>query len=128
MRKKFEVFENFQEYKKEVDKLLWRDIKMFRSDWSGEYISNLFGDFFKDNGIIHQTTMSYTPQQNGVAECHNRTLLDMVRSMLNHFSLGWEFWGEAIVIAMYLLNLVPTKIIDKTPHELWTGRKPILDN
>ena len=46
MRKKFEVFENFQEYKKEVEKQLGRDIKMFRSDRDGEYISNLFGEFF----------------------------------------------------------------------------------
>ena len=72
--------------------------------------------------------MSYTPQQNGVAERHNRTLLDMVRSMLSHSSLGSIFCGEAIVTAMFLLNLLPTKIHNRTPHDLWTRRKPNLQN
>ena len=48
--------------------------------------------------------------------------------MLSHSSLGSVFWGEAIVTAMFLLNLVPTKIHSRTPHELWTGRKPNLQN
>ena len=128
MHKKYEVFKKFQEYKKEVENQLGRNIKILRSDCGGEYMSDPFSDFLKENGIIHQLTMSYTPQQNGVAERCNTTLLDMVRSMLNHSSLGSIFWGEAIVIAMFLLNLVPTKIHNRTPHELWIGRKPNLQN
>ena len=128
MHKISEVFEKFQEYKKEVENQLGRNIKILRSDCGGEYMSDPFSDFLKENGIIHQLTMSYTPQQNGVAERCNTTLLDMVRSMLNHSSLGSIFWGEAIVIAMFLLNLVPTKIHNRTPHELWIGRKPNLQN
>ena len=72
--------------------------------------------------------MSYTPQQNGIAERRDKTLLDIVRSMLSHSSLGSIFWGETIVIALYLLNLVPTKIHNRIPHELWTGRKLNLQN
>ena len=80
MHKKSEVFEKFQEYKKEVENQLGRNIKILRSDCGGEYMSDPFNDFLKENEIIHQLTMSYTPQQNGVVERHNRTLLDMVRS------------------------------------------------
>ena len=128
MQKKSEVFENFQEHKKEFENQLGRNIKMLRLDCGGEYMSNPFSDFLKENGIIHQLTMSYTPQQNGIAKTRNRTLLDMVRSMLSHSSLGSTFWGEAIITAMFLLNLVPTKIHSRTPHELWIGRKPNLQN
>ena len=80
MHKKLEIFEKFQEYKKEVENQLGRNIKMLRSDCGGEYMSDPFNDFLKENGIIHQLIMSYTPQQNGVVERRNRTLLDMVRS------------------------------------------------
>ena len=69
-----------------------------------------------------------TPQQNGVAERRNRTLQDMVRSMLSYSSLPISFWGYAIETAMYLLNLVPSKTVPKTPTELWKGRKPSLSH
>ena len=65
-----------------------------------------------------------TPQQNGVAERRNRTLLDMVRSMMSYSTLPISFWGYALNIAMYLLNLVPSKFVPKTPIDLWNRRKP----
>ena len=80
MHKKLEIFEKFQEYKKEVENQLGRNIKILRSDRGREYMLDPFSDFLKENGIIHQLTMSYTPQQNDVVERCNRTLLDMVRS------------------------------------------------
>ena len=69
-------------------------------------------------------TAPRTPQQNGVAERMNMTLLDMVRSMLSYSTLLISFWGYALNTAMYLLNLVPLKPVPKTPIELWIGRKP----
>ena len=128
MHQKSEVFEKFQEYKKKVENQLGRNIKILQSNRGGEYMSDPLSYFLKENGIIHQLTMSYTPQQNGIAKIRNKTLLDIVRSMLNHSSLGSIFWGETIVTAMYLLNLVPTKIHNRTPHELWIGRKLNLQN
>ena len=128
IHQKSEVFEKFQEYKKKVENQLGRNIKILQSNRGGEYMSDPFSYFLKENGIIHQLTMSYTPQQNGIAKIRNKTLLDIVRSMLNHSSLGSIFWGETIVTAMYLLNLVPTKIHNRTPHELWIGRKLNLQN
>ena len=65
-----------------------------------------------------------TPQQNGVAKRRNMTLLVMVRSLLSYLTLPISFWGYALNTAMYLLNLVLSKSIPKTPVELWIGRKP----
>ena len=69
-----------------------------------------------------------TPQLNGVAERRNRTLLDMVRSMMSRVSLPISFWGYALETAAHILNLVPTKKVTKTPHEMWTGKVPNLDH
>ena len=70
--------------------------------------------------------MPGTPQQNGVSERHNRTLLDMVRSMLSNATLTISLLTYALKTAMYLQNRVPGKAVQKTPFELWTGRKPCL--
>ena len=61
---------------------------------------------------------------NGVAERRNRTLQDMVRSMICHSTLSESLWGEALKAASYILNRVSTKATSKTPYELWTGKKP----
>ena len=70
----------------------------------------------------------YTPQQNGVVERKNRTLIEMARTMLNEYSLPTYFWAEAINTSCYILNRVSKRpILNKTPYELWKGRKPNLD-
>ena len=66
--------------------------------------------------------MPGTPQQNDVAERRNRTLMEMVRSMMSYSSVPISLWGEALKTAMYILNRVPSKAVPKTPFELWTGR------
>ena len=58
---------------------------------------------------------------NDVSERQNRTLKDMVRSMISHSTLPKSLWGEALKTAIYILNRVPTKVAAKTPYELWTG-------
>ena len=70
--------------------------------------------------------MPATPQQNGVAERRNCTLMEIVRSMMSYSSIPISLWGEALKTAMYILNRVPSKAVPKTPFELWTGRKPSL--
>ena len=85
-----------------------------------------FAKFLKKHGIRAQYTMPGTPQQNGVAERRNRTLMEMVRSMMSYSSIPISLWGEALKTAMYNLNRVPSKAVPKTPFELWTGRKPSL--
>ena len=61
---------------------------------------------------------------NGVAERRNQTLKDMVRSLISHSSLPQSLWGEALKTIVYILNRVPSKVVDKTPYELWTGKMP----
>ncbi|GJW40238.1 zinc finger, CCHC-type containing protein [Tanacetum coccineum] len=77
-------------------------------------------------GIIHETTAPYTPQQNGVAERKNRALKKMVNFMLSYSGLSEGFWGEAMLMACYLLNMVPNKMNKTTPYKLWYKKQPNL--
>ena len=91
MSYKFEAFERFKEFRNEVEKQLGRSIKSLRSDRGSEYLSQAFLDYLRDIGILSQWTPPYTPQHNGVAERRNRTLLDMVRSMMGKAELPKSF-------------------------------------
>ncbi|KAJ9566645.1 hypothetical protein OSB04_002611 [Centaurea solstitialis] len=124
MRHKSESFEKFREYHNEVQNQLDRKIKFLRSDRGGEYLSQEFGNHLMECGIVSQLTHPYTPQMNGVSERRNRTLLDMVRSMMCHCTLPVSFWGHALETATHILNRAPTKSVEKTPYELWKGKKP----
>ena len=66
------------------------------------------------------------PQWNGVYERRNRTLLDMVRSMMSQTDLPPSFWGYALETATFMLNRVPSKAVEKTPYEIWTRKRPSL--
>ncbi|KAK9027896.1 hypothetical protein V6N11_067717 [Hibiscus sabdariffa] len=87
-----------------------------------EYLS--LDKLLKECGIVSQLTPPDTPQWNGVYERRNRTLLDMVRSMMSHNDLPNSFWGYALETAAFTLNSVPSKSVQKTPHEMWTGKSP----
>ncbi|KAK8569289.1 hypothetical protein V6N12_007819 [Hibiscus sabdariffa] len=90
----------------------------------GEYLSHEFDELLKECGIVSQLTPPGMPQWNGVSERRNRTLLDMVRSMMSHSDLQISFWGHALETAAFTLNRVPSKSVQKTPHEMWTGKRP----
>nr|GEX67762.1 retrovirus-related Pol polyprotein from transposon TNT 1-94 [Tanacetum cinerariifolium] len=96
-------------FQKEVENQLGKTIKSIRSDRGGEYMSQEFLDHLKDHGIIAHRTTPYTPQHNGVSEMRNRTLLDMVRSMMSQTTLPKSFWDYALETAARILNMVPTK-------------------
>ena len=85
-----------------------------------------FAKYLQDCGIVAQYTMLGSPMQNGVAERRNRTLKDMMRSMMCRSNLLEYLWGEAIKTANYILNRVPNKFVSKAPFALWTSRKPSL--
>lgn len=91
---KSESFERFKEYRNEVENQLDKKIKVLRSDRGGEYLSHEFGDYLKECGIVSQLTPPGTPQRNGVSERRNRTLLDMVRSMISQADLPTSFFLE----------------------------------
>jgi len=119
----------------EVERQLDRKVKVVRSDRGGEFYGKStesgqcpgpFAKFLESQGICAQYTMPGTPQQNGVVERRNRTLMDMVRSMLSHNNVPKSLWMYSLKTAVHLLNRVPSKAVPKTPFELWTGRKPSL--
>ncbi|RVW18958.1 Retrovirus-related Pol polyprotein from transposon TNT 1-94 [Vitis vinifera] len=135
MHEKSQAIDIFEMFITEVERQLDKKIKIVRSDRGGEYYGRYdesgqnpgpFAKFLEKHGIRAQYTMPGTPQQNGVAERRNRTLMEMVRSMMSYSSVPISLWGEALKTAMYILNRVPSKAVPKTPFELWTGRKPSL--
>ncbi|GJW37831.1 retrotransposon protein, putative, ty1-copia subclass [Tanacetum coccineum] len=126
LKHKHEVFETFKVFKNEVKNQLGKTIKALRSDRGGKYISQEFKDYLKACGIVQHLTHPYTPQHNGMLERRNRTLLDMVRSIMNLTTLPLSFWDYALESATRILNMVPTKKVDKTPYELWYEKIPNL--
>ena len=78
-----------------------------------------FGLHLKQRGIVSQLTPPRTPQHNGVPERRNRTLLDMVRSMIALTDLPLSFWGYALEIAAFMLKRAPSKSVETMPYELW---------
>ena len=89
-------------------------------------MSHEFDDHLKSCGIVPQLTPPGTPQRNGVSERRNQTLLDMVRSMMSRTDLPLSFWGYCLETTTFTLNRVPSKSVEKTPHEMWTGKNPSL--
>ena len=135
LNEKSQAVNALEVFVKEVERQLDRKVKIVRSDRGGEYYGkhgesgqnpSPFAKFLERHGICAQYTMPGTPQQNGVAERRNRTLMDMVRSMISNSSLPKSLWTYALKTAVYLLNRIPSKAVPKTPFELWTGRKPSL--
>ena len=103
------------------------NIKVLRSDRGGEYLSGEFSKHLQEKGTIRHLTVHDTPQQNGIAERLNRTLLEHTRAMLHAAKLPNVLWGEAVMHAVWLKNRTSTKALDgKTPHEMLTGVKPDL--
>jgi transposase InsO family protein len=103
-------------------------LKAVRSDNGGEYINFILQEYFQSKGVQHQTTVPYTPQQNGKAERLNRTLLEKAQSMLAGSNLPATLWGEAIRAANYVRNRSPVKGKPLTPWELFYKRKPDVSN
>ncbi|WJZ92508.1 hypothetical protein VitviT2T_011498 [Vitis vinifera] len=103
----------------------------FIDDYShkgGEFTSLEFNAFCKTNGISRQLTATYTPQQNGVAERKNRTIMNMVRSMLSEKQVPKNFWPKAVNWTAHVLNRSPTLAVKGvTPEEAWSGVKPNVD-
>ncbi|GKC77425.1 retrotransposon protein, putative, ty1-copia subclass, partial [Tanacetum coccineum] len=126
MKHKHEVFETFKVFQNEVKNHLSKKIKAIRSDQGGEYLSHEFVNHMKSYGIVSQLTPSYTPQHNKVSERRNLTLLDMVQSMMNLKTLPKYFWEYALESVPRILNMVPTKKVDRTSYEIWHGKAPKL--
>jgi hypothetical protein len=114
-----------REFKAQVENQTGKKIKVLRSDNGGEYTSNDFKDFCKEAGIKRELTVSYNPQQNGVAERKNRSIIGSARAMIHDQDLPMFLWAEACNTTIYVQNKSPHRILgDKTPEEAFTGVKP----
>uniref|UniRef100_H3H8A1 Integrase catalytic domain-containing protein n=1 Tax=Phytophthora ramorum TaxID=164328 RepID=H3H8A1_PHYRM len=130
LRNKSEVAAKFAEFVAFAETQTGKRVQTLRSDNGGEYTSGAMAKFCADRGIVQKFTPPYTPQLNGVAERMNRTLVECARCMLEHAGLPKTYWGEAVVTATFLRNRCPTRAVshDKSPHQVWTGKKPLLAN
>ena len=130
IRHKSEVAEKFKEFELATKNECSENIEALRSDNGGEYCSEEFKDYLKSKGIRHELAAPYSPQQNGVAERMNRTLVEAARSMLAHANLPEYYWAEAVATAVHIKNRTPTTALkeDKTPFEMWYEKKPNVTN
>ncbi|KAJ4721450.1 Retrovirus-related Pol polyprotein from transposon TNT 1-94 [Melia azedarach] len=123
MKHKSEAFKNFRQWKALVENQTGKKIKRLRTDNGLEFCWFEFDEFCKNEGIARHHTVRDTPQQNGVAERINQTLLERARCMLSNAELTRRFWAEAVSTACYLINRGPhTGINLKTPFEVWSGK------
>src|ERR1700690_1496401 len=101
-------------------------MKRVRSDNAGDFLSDSFRNFLKDEGIAHELTVPYAHQQNGKAERYIRTLEDGCMTMLADVDVPLSYWADAVVTKQYLMNVTPTSTLPEniTPYEAFTGKKP----
>ena len=112
IKTKDEAFSKFTEWKRLVENQTERKVKTLRTDNGLEFYNKEFDKFCETEGIQRHRTCVYTPQQNGVAERMNRTILNKVRSMLSESGLSKAFWAECASTAIYLINRSPSSAID----------------
>lgn len=129
LTEKSQVFKKLVEFRKSVEKETECTIKCLRSDNGMEYMSKQLDEYCKENGIKHQLTCVYTPEQNGVAERANRTIIEKARCMIFDSNLPKSFWAEACHTAAHVMNCTPRiRLQQKTPIEMWCGEKPIVSD
>jgi transposase InsO family protein len=130
LKSKSEVFNYIKLYEARVTSRFNSKISIFRCDNGTEFVNNDVRSFFEEKGVQYELTIPGTPENNGVAERMNRTILDKSRCMLLDSTLSKTFWIEAVMTAVYLINRSPTRSNkdDKVPAEKWFRRKPNLSN
>jgi hypothetical protein len=102
-----------------------RKIKILRLDYGGEYTSKEFVSFCRDAGIKRELTTPYNPQQNGVAEKKNRTIMEAVKTMIHDQDIPMHLWAEAARTIVYVQNKLSHSALGfKTPEEMFSGKKP----
>jgi transposase InsO family protein len=100
-------------------------IKTIRTDNGSEFKNYAMEDFVSEEGLKHEFSAPYTPQQNGVVERKNRKIIEMGRTMLDEYKSPHNFWREAIATVVHVSNrLFILPVYNKTPYELLTGNKP----
>jgi Reverse transcriptase (RNA-dependent DNA polymerase)/Integrase core domain len=126
---KDKAFTAFKGIKVAVEVEQNKKLKALRTDRGGEFKSVEFEEYCKENGIKRYMTAPYSPQQNGIVERRNQTVMGMVRSMLKAMKVPVQFWDEAVTTAIYILNRATTKsLVGMTPYEAWYKHKPTVQH
>ncbi|XP_042988400.1 uncharacterized protein LOC122316031 isoform X3 [Carya illinoinensis] len=112
MKARSELFSIFKVFRKEIKTQFRQKVQILRSDNAKEYQSNSFTTYLSNKGIVHQTSCSYTPQQNGVAERKNRHLLDVTRVLLLHMHVPKHFWSDGILTTCHLINRMSSSVLN----------------
>lgn len=130
LQEKSEALKKFKNFKKLVEKETKAAMQTLRTDrGGGEFTSRDFQNYCDRYGIRRHVTAPYSPQQNGVVERRNRTLMEMTRSILKHRNVPNLLWGEAVRHSTYLINRIATRsLLGKTPYEMLREKKPNLSN
>lgn len=127
LKKRDEILDAFKNFKNMMETETGQKIKALQTDNGTEYCSSRFNDFLKEHGIKRRLTVPHSPQQNGIAERRNRTLLDMARCQLIQSALPPSFWAEAISTANYIRNRCVSKsLANETPFERLKGWAPVV--
>ena len=126
IKAKSDVYTTFKRWVTMVERSHSKTLKVLQSDNGGEYVSAQMKQLLEQRGVQHRLTAPGNPHQNGVAERLNRTLVELVRSMLHSKGLSKKFWAEALSVAMHVRNRVTTRGLSSrtTPYEILFGRKP----
>ncbi|KAJ7961891.1 Retrovirus-related Pol polyprotein from transposon TNT 1-94 [Quillaja saponaria] len=126
MKNRSELFSIFQQFCVEIKTQFGVSIRILRSDNSREYFSTSFQHFMTSQGMLHQSSCSHTPQQNGVAERKNRHLIETARTLLLHGHVPLRFWGDAVLTACYLINRMPSSTLhNKIPYSIIFPNHPL---
>uniref|UniRef100_A0A2N9GK30 Integrase catalytic domain-containing protein n=1 Tax=Fagus sylvatica TaxID=28930 RepID=A0A2N9GK30_FAGSY len=125
LHRKSEVMQVFKQFHAMVCTQFNKKIKILRSDSGGEYIPKEFKAFLASEGVVHQCSCTEQPQQNGVAERKHRHIQEMARALRLHANLPKVFWAEAANTAVFLINRLPTPLLDNvSPLEKLHGYPP----
>ncbi|CAL8169106.1 unnamed protein product [Prunus armeniaca] len=127
LRTKDQVYEVFKQFHPSVEQETGRSLKCIRTDYRGEYMG-VFRNYCRSNGIRHERFVPKTPQDNGIAERMNRTIIERIRTMLSHAKLPKSFWGEALMTAVDLINLSPSALLNVDALNKFWSRKDVSYN
>lgn len=125
LARKDEVFEKFRDFQASIERMTEEKIKAIRTDQGLEFCNNKFEKYLQEQGIKIERTSTYTPQQNGLAERFNRTILEKVRAMLFDSGLSLTHWVEALLAATHIHNRIThSNNAENTPNEKFSGNRP----
>lgn len=129
LKQKSDAINSLTAYINHVFKVTGNKVKVMRSDNASELTDSRVQTLCSNNNITHELSAPYVPQQNGLAERENRTLVELARSMMHDVNVPKTLWPEALDTAAYVLNLIPNKKQNNvSPFELWNKKKPSYDH